>query len=156
MGDESPIEPKREELVALVRAQAGEIAALKARLAELERRLGLNSSNSSKPPSSDGLKKKAARRTSSLRERSGKKPGAQPGHKGETLLQVAHPDEIVDYRPEICSGCGGGARPRRGGRLRRAPSLRPARAEASDRYRAPRLFVPVRGLRRDDAASVSR
>ena len=111
MGDESPIEPKREELVALVRAQAGEIAALKARLAELERRLGLNSSNSSKPPSSDGLKKKAARRTSSLRERSGKKPGAQPGHQGETLLQVAHPDEIVDHRPEICSGCGGGLGP---------------------------------------------
>jgi transposase len=105
MSGESPIEPTREELLALLRALTAENAALKARIAELERQLGLNSSNSSKPPSSDGLKKKPAR-TSSLRERSGKKPGAQPGHKGETLLQVANPDRIVDHRPEICSGCG--------------------------------------------------
>ena len=68
---ESPIAPCWEELAALTQAQAAEIAALKARIAELERRLGLNSSNSSKPPSSDGLKKPA--RVSSLRESSGKK-----------------------------------------------------------------------------------
>jgi transposase len=111
MSGESPIEPTREELLALVRALTAENAALKARLAELERQLGLNSSNSAKPPSSDGLKKKPARRTSSLRERSGKKPGAQPGHKGETLLQAANPDRIVDHRPEICSGCGGALGP---------------------------------------------
>ena len=54
---DSQSEPSREELVALVAAQAAEIAALKARIAELERRLGLNSSNSGKPPSSDGLRK---------------------------------------------------------------------------------------------------
>ena len=79
---ESPIEPTRDELIALIQVQAAEIATLKARIAELERRLGLNSSNSSKPPSSDGLKKPA--RVSSLRESSGKKSGAQPGHEGET------------------------------------------------------------------------
>src|SRR5450759_2051298 len=45
----TPREPSREELIALIAAQAAEIATLKARLAELERRLGLNSSNSSKP-----------------------------------------------------------------------------------------------------------
>ena len=45
---EAPVEPTREELIALVQAQAAEIAALKARIAELERRLGLNSSNNSK------------------------------------------------------------------------------------------------------------
>jgi len=39
---ESPSEPSREELIALIRAQAAEIAALKARIADLERRLGLN------------------------------------------------------------------------------------------------------------------
>src|SRR5277367_4267876 len=71
---------------ALLRA---ENAVLIERLAELERRLGLNSSNSGKPPSSDGLKKAA--RVSSLRERSGKKPGGQKGHKGETLRQVTDP-----------------------------------------------------------------
>src|SRR3954464_10684673 len=59
MNADSAAEPSREELIALVAAQAGEIAALKARIAELERRLGLNSSNSSKPPSSDGLTKSA-------------------------------------------------------------------------------------------------
>jgi transposase len=109
MSGESPIEPTREELVALVQALTAENAALKARLAELERRFGLNSSNSSKPPSSDGLKKPS--RVSSLRESSGKKPGAQPGHKGETRLQVAEPDKVVDHRPEICSGCGGALGP---------------------------------------------
>jgi transposase len=63
MNAESEAEPSREELIALV-------AALRAHIAELEHRLGLNSSNSGKPPSSDGLKKPA--RVSSLRERSGK------------------------------------------------------------------------------------
>jgi transposase len=99
----TPREPSREELMALIAAQAAEIAALKARLAELERRLGLNSSNSSKPPSSDGLKKPA--RVSSLRESSGKRSGGQPGHKGDTLRQVAEPDRIVDHHPPACSRC---------------------------------------------------
>jgi transposase len=77
---------------------------LTARVAELERRLGLNSSNSGKPPSSDGLKKPP--RTSSLREKSGKASGGQPGHSGKTLVRSATPDAIVDHYPEICSGCG--------------------------------------------------
>src|SRR5271157_4729892 len=93
-----------EEQRAVIEAPRKEIAALKARIAELERRLGLNSSNSSKPPSSDGLKKPA--RVSSLRESSGKKAGGQPGHKGETLRQVANPDKIIDHHPQDCSGCG--------------------------------------------------
>ena len=105
----TPREPSREELIALIAAQAAEIGALKARLAELERRLGLNSSNSSKPPSSDGLKKPA--RVSSLRESSGKPSGGQPGHKGETLRQVAEPDQIVDHHPPVCSRCGAALRP---------------------------------------------
>jgi transposase len=63
---------------------------LMARIAELERRLGLNSSNSGKPPSSEGLKKPA--RVSSLREPSGKKTGGQKGHPGETLRRTETPD----------------------------------------------------------------
>ena len=97
MTRESPPEPTREELIALIAALRAENAVLKERIAELERRLGLNSANSSKPPSSDGLKKPA--RVKSLRERSGKKPGGQKGHKGETLRQSAEPDEIVDHHP---------------------------------------------------------
>jgi Family of unknown function (DUF6444) len=57
MNRDALVEPSRQELIALIAAQASEIAALRARSAELERRLGLNSSNSGKPPSSDGLKK---------------------------------------------------------------------------------------------------
>ena len=65
---DSRSEPSQEELITLVAAQAAEIAALKARLAELERQIGLNSSNTGKPPSSDGLKKPTrAARTKSLR-----------------------------------------------------------------------------------------
>lgn len=106
MFPETPNESAKDELIA---AQRAEIAALKSRLAELERRLGLNSSNSGKPPSSDGLKKPA--RVMSLRERSGRKPGGQKGHKGETLRQVADPDAVVDHFPTACSTCGAGLEP---------------------------------------------
>jgi transposase len=82
----------------------GERQVLLARVAELERRLGLNSSNSGKPPSSDGLKKPP--RVSSLREPSGKKTGGQQGHPGETLCQVAKPDVTIDHYPPVCTGCG--------------------------------------------------
>ena len=102
-------EPSGEELIALIGALRAENAALKARIAELERQLGLNSSNSGKPPSSDGLRKPA--RVTSLRERSAKKPGGQKGHKGETLRQVADPDDVVDHYPSACSGCGAGLDP---------------------------------------------
>lgn len=57
--------------------------------------------NSSKPPSSDGL----ARKTKSLRAKSGKKPGGQLGHRGETLRLVATPDEVVEHRPVVCAAC---------------------------------------------------
>jgi transposase len=107
-GDSQP-QPTWEELIALVQAQAAENAALKARIAELERRLGLNSGNSGKPPSSDGLKKPP--RTRSSREPSGKKPGGQKGHKGETLRQVTEPDSIVDHFPTSCAACGAAMTP---------------------------------------------
>ena len=80
------------------------VASLTRRVAELERQLGQNSSNSGKPPSSDGLKKPP--RTQSLREASGKKSGGQSGHPGKTLLQVANPDTTINHFPETCAGCG--------------------------------------------------
>ena len=106
---ETPSVPSTEDLIALIAALRAENESLKARIAELERQLGLNSSNSGKPPSSDGLKKPA--RVTSLRERSAKKPGGQKGHKGETLRQVADPDDVVDHYPSACSGCGAGLDP---------------------------------------------
>src|ERR687897_1439201 len=94
-------------VVAEMERLRAENSALQARVAELERRLGLNSSNSGKPPSSDGLGKPPREpRTRSLREASGKPSGGQKGHKGETLRQVAEPDTTVDHYPDTCPSCG--------------------------------------------------
>jgi transposase len=69
-------------------------AALKARVAELERRLGKDSSNSSKPPSSDGLRKPARAERRAVERAEGRRPGTQPGAPGAHLAQVAQPDEV--------------------------------------------------------------
>lgn len=87
------------------RRQAERIVVLEQRVEALERRLALNSNNSSKPPSSDGPSKPRVKRTKSQRRKSGRKPGGQPGHKGTTLLQVDDPDEIVDHYPQTCPDC---------------------------------------------------
>jgi transposase len=89
------------ELEAIVAQQREQIVALLGRVQELEARLAKDSHNSSKPPSSDGLKRK----TKSLRVRSGKKPGGQLGHAGETLRLVAQPDAVVEHRPDHCPQC---------------------------------------------------
>ncbi len=80
-----------------------ENAVLRAENTDLRRRLGLNSTNSSKPPSSDGLDKPPP---TSMRARTGRKPGKQPGTSGTTLSQVAVPDEQVPHFPAVCDGCG--------------------------------------------------
>ena len=67
---------------ALIAGQAARIAELEAVVAELRARLGQNSRNSSKPPSSDGYSKPPANKSKkkrSLRRRSGRRPGGQPG-----------------------------------------------------------------------------
>jgi transposase len=94
------------ELRAANAEQARLIAALEARVAELERRLGKDSSNSSKPPSSDGLGKpvRATRRGAGRAE--GRRPGKRPGAPGAHLAQVAQPDEVIWHVPERCGGCG--------------------------------------------------
>jgi hypothetical protein len=75
---------------------------LREKIAELERRLGINSETSSKPPSSDGLK--AKKRTKSLREKGKRASGGQKGHLGQTLKQVEKPDYIINHYP-VCK-CG--------------------------------------------------
>jgi len=78
----------------------GEVRALKAQLAK-------DSTNSSKPPSSDppGVERPKA-------PPSGRKPGGQPGHKGHRreLIPVEEVDERHDVKPECCSGCNGALR----------------------------------------------
>lgn len=99
-----------EELRAIIAEQAktiarleNEISILKERLTERERQLGLNSRNSSKPPSSDGFKKPS--RVQSLREKSGKKAGGQLGHTGSTLKQIENPDSIKQHKVTQCPCC---------------------------------------------------
>jgi len=93
-----------EELEARVAQLEADNTALRAENAELKRRLGMNSTNSSKPPSSDGLAKPAPK---SLRGKSGRKPGGQSGHPGSTLALVANPNERLRHEPGACAGCGG-------------------------------------------------
>jgi transposase len=75
------------------------------RIAELERRLGQDSSNSSRPPSSDAPWEKPAKKRSS-RGRSGRKPGKQPGASSSSRSLIDDPDEIIVLEPECCRGCG--------------------------------------------------
>ncbi len=92
--------------VAAVEAQAAELAAanerLTARVAELERRLGRNSGNSSMPPSSDTF----GRPEKKPQIKSGRERGRQPGAGGSGLSMVEKPDVTEDHVPAACTGCG--------------------------------------------------
>lgn len=97
-----------EELKRIVLMQAQENTLLKARIDVLERELARyttrkNSSNSSMPPSKDENKPP---RTSSLREKSNRKAGGQPGHEGKTLEMTETPDEIIEHHSCFCPECG--------------------------------------------------
>jgi transposase len=98
--------PSYEELAAENAELRAMVEALRAEVAELRRQLGLNSQNSSRPPSSDSPFVKPAPK--SLRRRSGRRPGGQQGHPGSTLAQVADPDSTVRHEPGPCAGCGAG------------------------------------------------
>jgi len=90
-------------LRSLVTEQAKVIEKLSLENVELRARLGMNSRNSSKPPSSDGYEKPAPK---SRRVRSGKKPGKQPGDPGHHLAQRVDPDATRIHRPGSCDKCG--------------------------------------------------
>ena len=117
-------------LLAIVNEQQEQIYSLSEQVAKLEAenkeladRLNTNSRNSSKPPSTDGYAKPSAKpkdssvsapedeskddkpNPKSLRQKSGRKPGGQKGHKGSTLQRVAETD-CTQYHPVIdCEKC---------------------------------------------------
>lgn len=99
------------ELTALMLSQAQRIQVQDAkldeqavRIAELERQLGRNSSNSSQPPSKDQFRGENRR----ARRAAGRSPGKQPGAEGNHLARVVAPDVVIDHDPVSCCGCGTG------------------------------------------------
>ena len=106
------IEARDTEIAALRTSHQGQLDALRAQaevlsaeVAELRARLGQNSRDSSRPPSSEGLAKPAPK---SLRKKTGRRPGRPKGQPGATLESADHPDAVVWHEPGQCSGCGKG------------------------------------------------
>ncbi len=89
-------------LFALFRQYEAQVAALTARVEQLEARLGGHSQHRHRSPSSDGPRKPPR----AQRARRGRAPGGQPGHPGHTLAMTAAPDRVVAYRPPPCAHCG--------------------------------------------------
>ncbi len=89
---------------------------------QLESRVSKDSHNSHLPPSSDRFARQ--KKTKSLRQPGGNKPGGQPGHEGNTLYQVSDPDQKVVHRVETCEGCQHN--------LHRVPPLRVERRQVLD------------------------
>lgn len=91
------------QLTAQVHQLTARVHQLTARVQELEGQLAKNSSNSGKPPGSDGLSK--PNKTNSLRGKSGKKPGGQLGRNGSNLEPVQHPNTTRVHSPKTCISC---------------------------------------------------
>jgi transposase len=88
-------------LTKIISRQSKDIKMLEKRIKALEDRLNQNSTNSSKPPSTDWPVKKI-----SLRKKTGRSPGGQKGHKGHNLKMVEIPDTIIVHSVSACNGCG--------------------------------------------------
>lgn len=91
------------ELAAQVEAVSARVIALEGENAALRATLETNSRNSGKPPSSDGPGIKP--HPKSQRAASGRKPGGQPGHTGQTLRLSDVPDEVQVHAPSCCRAC---------------------------------------------------
>ncbi len=143
MTDAELIQQLRDENAALrqdnqhLRQQVGE---LERQIHDLLDRVAKTSRNSHKPPSSDGL----TRQPHSLRQRSGKKPGGQPGHPGQHLTQSTPPDNIVLLHPSCCVQCQHPLDqvPSEGQECRQVFEVPPLHLEVSE-YRAAQVRCPI-------------
>jgi transposase len=96
------LQVRNERLAAEVGELRGHNLRLQRRNEELEALVAKDSHNSSRPPSTDPP---WAKRTRSLRRPSGKRPGGQAGHRGETLRLSERPNRVVEHRPRECRSC---------------------------------------------------
>lgn len=101
IGENREIKATINSLIEQIRALEAENTALRAKIEELEKRQKLNSSNSHKPPSTDGLSKKPG-----LPKEAAKKSGGQVGHKGNTLKMVQEADKVVVHHAAKFDTCG--------------------------------------------------
>ncbi len=107
------------------------VAELQVQVADLVARLGQNSKNSSRPPSSDGLAKPAPK---SLWGKSGRNPCRPKGQLGVTMQLSEHPDRVVRHEPSCCAGCERGlaGAPEAGVIRRRVTEIPAVRAEVTE------------------------
>jgi len=89
-------------VVSLIQSMFAQIVALQAEVQALKDQVAKNSSNSGKPPASDGF---SHPRTSSLRQKGSKKRGGQKGHPGHTLSVVEAPNHTVLHSVDVCVHC---------------------------------------------------
>ncbi|MBT2231670.1 IS66 family transposase [Nonomuraea sp. NEAU-A123] len=100
-----PASWSREELLAALAERDAVIAALMAEVEQLKRRVGMDSSNFSMPPGSDGPAARA-KRAKKTKNRSPRPRGGQPGHDGHALAWRSSPDQVTMVGPQSCCGCG--------------------------------------------------
>ena len=102
LGREQLKQLNQDSLIELMLALQEQLAVQQVLIQELRDQLAKDSHNSSKPPSSDGLSK---RRSQSLRQSGVRPRGGQPGHKGQTLAQVAEPQHVIRHALQSCPHC---------------------------------------------------
>ncbi|MGG0261905.1 transposase [Bacillus mycoides] len=115
----------------LVHQLESQMQNLKERIELLENRSKKNSTNSHKPPSTDGLRKPI---TKSLRKSSQRQTGGQLGHKGHTLYLTTTPDHTITYSPTHCTCCDMSLKhePVKGYRIRQVYDLPPILIEVTE------------------------
>ena len=105
MEQNASLRAQNERMAQQMESLTATVAELNQTIRELREQLNKNSNNSSKPPSSDGLKKPPVKKDKSLREKSGKKQGAQPGHDGVNLSVISKPDHVERHVHHDCEAC---------------------------------------------------